>query len=97
MKRNHTIGFILAAICLCACICAAGEDLFYKRPALFSTCPSETKLLQAIARFGPVGMGIGLVQPTFTMKIHNIEAGGFGTRNPVGWKTPLHVMRGRTK
>ncbi len=48
---------------------------FYKGPALFSTRPSETTSLQTIARFGPVGMGLDLVQPAFGMLIHNVEEG----------------------
>jgi hypothetical protein len=42
---------------------------------LFSSRPNETASLQTIARFGPVGMGINLGQPAFTMTIHSIEAG----------------------
>ncbi len=49
---------------------------FYKQPhGKFSTRPSETKSLQTIKRFGPVGMGIDLIQPAFTMRIANIEEG----------------------
>jgi len=66
---------LLAATILVCGAAAAAEDSFYKRPALFSTRPSETKSLQTIKRFGPVGMGVDLVQPAFTMKIHNIEEG----------------------
>lgn len=54
---------------------SAGADSFYEQPPLFSTAPSPEKSLQTIARFGPVGMGIDLIQPAFTMKIHNIEEG----------------------
>ncbi len=75
MKWNYRIGLMLATIFSCAGGCAAAGDSFYKGPALFSTRPDETKPLQIIGRFGPVGMGIDLVQPAFTMKIHNIEAG----------------------
>jgi len=75
MKKNHRIGLVMATICFCAGVCAAADRSFYKGPALFSTRPSETKSLQTIKRFGPVGMGIDLVQPAFTMKIHNIEGG----------------------
>ena len=54
---------------------AAGES-FYKTPeGLFSTRPGETKSLQTMASFGPGGMGIDLIQPAFTMQIHNIEEG----------------------
>jgi hypothetical protein len=54
--------------------CAA-EKSFYKNPhGLFSTRPSETKSLQTIKRFGPVGIGIDLLPPAFTMRILNVEA-----------------------
>lgn len=49
---------------------------FYKNPdALFSTRPSETSSLQTIDRFGPVGLGIDLIQPAFVMRISRIEEG----------------------
>jgi len=54
---------------------AAQEGSFYTRPKLFSTRPGETKSLQNIKRFGPVGMGIDLIQPAFTMRISHIEEG----------------------
>ena len=47
---------------------------FYKDSrGLFSTRPSETQSLTNIKRFGPVGMGIDLIQPAFTMRISHIE------------------------
>lgn len=55
---------------------ANASDSFYKEPhGLFSTRPSETKSLQTIKRFGPVGLGIDLLQPAFVMRIANIEEG----------------------
>ena len=54
---------------------AAGESYYEEPHGLFSTRPSETKSLQSIDRFGPVGMGIELLQPAFTMRIKNIEEG----------------------
>ena len=55
---------------------SATADSFYKNPhGLFSTRPSETKSLQSIDRFGPVGIGLELRQPAFTMHIVNIEKG----------------------
>ena len=52
----------------------AGADKYYKQPhGIFSTRPDAGKSLQAIKRFGPVGMGIDLVQPAFVMRIANIE------------------------
>ena len=63
---------LTATILMCG-VAAAAERSFYKGPALFSTRPSETKSLQTIGRFGPVGMGIELHQPAFAMKTHSIE------------------------
>jgi len=54
----------------------AGAQSFYREAnALFSTRPDATKSLQNIKRFGPVGMGIDLIQPAFTMRISHIEMG----------------------
>ena len=66
---------VLVTMLVCGGLAAAAENSFYKGPALFSTRPSETKSLQTIDRFGPVGMGIELHQPAFVMKIKNIEEG----------------------
>jgi hypothetical protein len=66
----------LSTFFICAGASAADKaKSFYKAPGLFSTRPKETESLNTISRFGPVGMGIDLVQPAFVMKIHNIEAG----------------------
>ena len=54
----------------------AAEKSFYKDPhGLFSTRPGEAKSLTNIKRFGPVGLGIDLLQPAFVMRISHIEAG----------------------
>ncbi len=42
---------------------AVAADSYYQEPPLFSTAPSPEKSLQTIARFGPVGIGIDLIQP----------------------------------
>ena len=75
MKSIQEISLLLATVCMWAGGLAAAADSYYKEPPLFSTAPSPEKSLQTITRFGPVGMGIDLVQPAFTMKIHNIEEG----------------------
>jgi len=75
MKRNQAISMYMTVVCLWMVGIAAAADSYYKQPPLFSTAPNPTKSLQAIKRFGPVGMGIDLVQPAFTMKIRNIEEG----------------------
>jgi hypothetical protein len=53
----------------------AEEASFYKAEPLFSTAPKGNKSLQTIARFGPVGIGIDLIHPVFTMRIKNVEEG----------------------
>jgi len=79
MTKKQRIGLVIVSM-LFGCAGAGAADKaksngFYKGPALFSTRPSETKSLQTIDRFGPVGMGIELHQPAFVMKIKNIEKG----------------------
>ncbi len=55
---------------------SVAQNAFYKNPhGLFSTRPDANKSLQNIKRFGPVGMGIDLLQPAFTMRISHIEEG----------------------
>ncbi|MDG2124911.1 MAG: DUF6288 domain-containing protein, partial [Verrucomicrobiales bacterium] len=58
-----------------ACVLAApAADSFYKQPhGLFSTRPDESKSLQSVDRFGPVGIGIDLLPPAFTMRVKNVE------------------------
>jgi len=76
--KQRTSLAIAAMLLICAGAGAADRaktKSFYAGPGIFSTRPSETKSLQTIDRFGPVGMGIELHQPAFVMKIKNIEAG----------------------
>ena len=54
---------------------ASAQDKFYKKTQLFSTAPSPEKSLQSVDRFGPVGIGIELIQPAFTMRVKNVEEG----------------------
>jgi hypothetical protein len=77
MKSPFAVLASVWGICFCVSIstCAAGAGSFYKRPALFSPRPGETKSLQTIDRFGPVGIGIELHQPAFVMKVENVEEG----------------------
>ena len=52
---------VFAAMLFCTSV-VAQDGSFYKNPrGLFSTRPGETKSLQNIKRFGPVGMGIDFV------------------------------------
>ena len=64
------------AICVAGAWSAAAAESFYKEPrGLFSTRPSETSSLTNVKRFGPVGLGIDLVQPAFRMRISHVEEG----------------------
>jgi hypothetical protein len=54
---------------------ATAEDSYYKETPLFSTAPGSKAVLQTIDRFGPVGIGLDLIQPAFTLRIKNIEGG----------------------
>jgi hypothetical protein len=70
------ISSILCALSFSGAPTTATAESFYQNPnGLFSTRPSEKKSLQTIDRFGPVGIGIELIQPAFTMRIKNVEEG----------------------
>jgi len=75
MKLNQVLCLLLAITCCSAVGIAGAADSYYTGPAVFSTRPSETKSLQNIKRFGPVGMGIDLLQPAFVMRISHLEEG----------------------
>ena len=51
----------------------AAESFYDDSKPLFSMRPDEKKSSNLIGRFGPVGMGIELIQPAFTMRVHGIE------------------------
>ena len=48
---------------------------YYKVHPMFHPFPDEKKGLQSIDRFGPVGIGIELMQPAFKMRVKNVEEG----------------------
>ena len=54
---------------------AQAQKFYKKEHGLFSTRPNESSSLQTIKRFGPVGIGIDLIQPAFTMRVSHIEKG----------------------
>ena len=78
MKPRPSVVLVLSMLFSCAAGTAAEQaktGIFYKSPPLFSTAPSETASSQFVYRFGPVGIGIELVQPAFVMKVANVEKG----------------------
>jgi hypothetical protein len=77
-QHIQTISLTLAMLFPVAGHSAAADapaKSFYKQPPLFSTAPGETASSQFVYRFGPVGIGIELVQPAFVMKVANVEKG----------------------
>jgi hypothetical protein len=48
---------------------------YYKVHPMFSNSPNEKAGIQSIDRFGPVGIGIELIQPAFKMRVKNVEEG----------------------
>jgi len=53
---------------------ADGASGYYKAPPMFHPYPDEKAALQSIDRFGPIGIGIELLQPAFVMRVKNVEA-----------------------
>jgi hypothetical protein len=53
----------------------AKSSSFYKGPQLFYPHADETEARYVIERLGPVGIGLDLLQPAFTMQISNVEPG----------------------
>lgn len=67
---------LIVCMLLCLSLPAMAEEAsFYAGEKLFSTRPDETKSLTNIKQFGPVGIGIDLIQPAFVMRISNVEPG----------------------
>lgn len=48
---------------------------YYKVHPMFHPFPDEKLAQQSIDRFGPVGIGINLLQPAFKMQVKNVEEG----------------------
>jgi hypothetical protein len=65
----------VATLCLIHGTASAQQASFYKNPPLFSTAPNETKSVEALTRFGPVGLALELHQPAFTLVAGTIEPG----------------------
>ena len=91
MLQTLRSSFLLLVFSFCAVAAeGAGKKSFYKGPGIFSTRPSETNSLTNIKRFGPVGMGIDLLQPAFVMRISQIEEGSpaaaTGQLNQIGFR-----------
>ena len=51
------------------------ESKFYKEHPLFSTYPKETAARTEVEHFGPVGIGLNLLQPAFQMQVSRVHKG----------------------
>jgi hypothetical protein len=69
----------IRSIPICLLALSAGptfaQDPFYDRAALFSYRSDDSKSLHNMARFGPVGIGVGLLQPAYRMCVSHVEPG----------------------
>ena len=73
---SRSLSMPIIALSLLVGQAATHGQTFYENPRpLFSTRPDATKSLTHIRRCGPIGMGIDLIQPAFTMRISHIEEG----------------------
>ena len=70
----------LGRVCVGAAMAALAAsslmaDTYYKEDPLFHPWPEESGSRYEIIRFGPVGVGLELIQPAFTMRVTNVEPG----------------------
>jgi hypothetical protein len=71
MKR-----FLLAALIIgLGTSLASAKDAYYTEEPLFHYTPDPNAPSNTIGRLGPIGLGLELRKPNFTMHISNVEAG----------------------
>ena len=51
------------------------DSKFYKEHPLFSTYPKENAVRTEVEHFGPVGIGLNLLQPAFQMQVSRVHKG----------------------
>ncbi|HEX5790196.1 MAG TPA: DUF6288 domain-containing protein [Luteolibacter sp.] len=81
--KQQTLATLVALAFLTASAAAAskeglnltGSRSYYKVHPQFHPYPEEKTAVQSIDRFGPVGIGIFLIQPAFKMQVKNVEPG----------------------
>lgn len=74
IRRLICCVILLASLWGCSQV-NAQQKFYLREHGVFSTRPDANSSLQTIKRFGPVGIGIDLIQPAFTMRIHHVEPG----------------------
>ncbi|MBT8045357.1 MAG: hypothetical protein KJO79_10440 [Verrucomicrobiae bacterium] len=70
----HHIVLALFAATLAVCNISA-EESYYKEPPLFHFTPDPNASTNTIGRLGPIGLGLELRKPNFTMHINKVEDG----------------------
>ncbi len=73
MKTPFQRSFFILVLLSRVAMPGEAADSFYQQPPLFSTAPDARAQLGHIARFGPVGIGLELIQPAFVMRIGKVE------------------------
>ena len=79
--KKYLLAVLVALPALAGNLDLTGTSKYYKVHPMFHPFPEENKVLQSIDRFGPVGIGINLVQPAFKMQVKNVEAGSPAAAN----------------
>lgn len=67
--------FPIFAFAFLATFVVADQTGYYQRDALFSKRPKADAELSNLTRVGPIGIGLDLLQPAFTMRVKTVEAG----------------------
>ena len=79
LRKNFTIKaanrFILSVVIAATATNSLAADSYYKEEPQFHMWPKATDARYVIDRVGPIGLGLELIQPAFTMRISSVEAG----------------------
>ncbi len=67
--------FILSIVIAATATNSLAADSYYKEEPQFHMWPKATDARFVIDRVGPIGLGLELIQPAFTMRIRSVEAG----------------------
>jgi hypothetical protein len=72
LAGKYMLGAVIATLTTTSLMAA---DPYYKDEPQFHTWPDPTAARYEIKRFGPVGFGLELIQPAFTMRVTTVEPG----------------------
>ena len=69
---QYLLGAVMAVL---ATTSLMADKSYYKDEPQFHTWPDPTAARYQIKRLGPVGIGLELIQPAFTMRVTTVEPG----------------------